>query len=117
LVDQAPAPADPAPPLPDELTTVEVAHEALIRTWDRLKTWINDDRESLLWRRRLNFLITEWERSGRDAGVLLRGAPLTEALRFARARRDDLNDRERELLAHSGKRRTVRHQMDACQDH
>jgi hypothetical protein len=112
LADQAPPKADPAPPPPGDLTTVEVAHEALIRTWDHLKTWIDDDREFLLWRRRLNFLITEWERSRRDPGALLRGASLMEALRFARDRRTDLNDREREFLAQSGRTRTARHHID-----
>ena len=53
------------------------------------------------WRQRLGFQIAEWERSGRDAGTLLRGALLREARRFARSRRDDLNDREREFLARS----------------
>jgi hypothetical protein len=112
LNDLAPAAADPAPRPADDLITVEVAHEALIRTWDRLKTWIDEDRAFLLWRQRLNLLITEWERSGRDAGALLRGAPLNEALRFARVRRDGLNDCERGFLAHSGKPRTVRHQIE-----
>jgi hypothetical protein len=97
---EAPAEADPRT-TPADLTTVEVAHEALIRTWDRLKTWIADDRAFLLWRQRLGFLLTEWDRSGRDSGALLRGAPLVEARRFALARRDDLNDRERNFLAQS----------------
>ncbi len=96
-----PIPGADSAPTPDDPTTVEVAHEALIRTWERLKTWIKDDRAFLLWRQRLDFLMTEWEHSGRDSGALLRGAPLTEARHFARTRRDDLNDRERDFLARS----------------
>ena len=88
----------PAPAASDEPTTVEVAHEALIRQWERLRGWIKEDREFLLWRQRLGFQIAEWDRSGRDAGTLLRGALLKEARRFARSRRADLNDREREFL-------------------
>ena len=89
----------PAPAAPDDLTTVEVAHEALIREWDRLRGWIKDDRAFLHWRQRLGFQIAEWERSCRDKGALLRGTLLKETRRFARSRRDDLNDREREFLA------------------
>jgi energy-coupling factor transporter ATP-binding protein EcfA2 len=33
--------------------TVEVAHEALISNWSTLRSWINEDREFLLWRERL----------------------------------------------------------------
>ena len=91
----------PAPVAPDDPTTVEVAHEALIRQWERLRGWIKEDREFLLWRQRLGFQIAEWERSGRDGGTLLRGALLKEARRFVRSRRADLNDREREFLARS----------------
>src|SRR5438105_3019672 len=40
---------DPATGAP----TVEVAHEALLRTWGRLKTWISQSREDLRLHRRL----------------------------------------------------------------
>jgi formylglycine-generating enzyme required for sulfatase activity len=94
--DEAPAAA-----APDDPTTVEVAHEALIRRWEKLRDWVKEDRAFLLWRQRLGFYIAEWRRSGRDAGTLLRGALLREARRFARFRRDDLNESEREFLARS----------------
>ena len=78
--------------------TVEVSHEALIREWKLLRTWLNDDREFLLWRQRLRLASTEWHRTGRDEGVLLRGALLTEADRWRTSRRDELNDDEREFI-------------------
>ena len=87
----------PAPSASDDPTTVEVAHEALIRTWDRLQGWVKEDRTFLLWRQRLGFQIAEWERSGRDEGMLLRGALLKEAEDF-KSRWDELNDRERDFL-------------------
>ena len=91
----------PAPAALDDPTTVEVVHEALIRRWERLRGWLKEDRAFLFWRQRLGFQITEWESFGRDKGALLRGTLLKEACRFARSRRDDLNDREREFLARS----------------
>jgi formylglycine-generating enzyme required for sulfatase activity len=90
-----------APAALDDPTTVEVVHEALIRRWERLRGWLQEDRAFLLWRQRLGFQIAEWERSGRDAGTLLRGALLKEVHRFARSRRNDLNERERKFLAQS----------------
>ncbi|MBV8556855.1 MAG: SUMF1/EgtB/PvdO family nonheme iron enzyme, partial [Planctomycetaceae bacterium] len=91
----------PAPAALDDPTTVEVAHEALIRRWERLRGWLKDDRAFLLWRQRLGLQIAEWERSGRDVGALLRGALLKEVHRFVRSRRNDLNERERKFLAQS----------------
>ena len=49
--------------------TVEVAHEALIRTWARLRRWLDADREFLLWRQRLRTDLAEWEHTERDEGT------------------------------------------------
>lgn len=69
----------------DETTgdeTVEVAHEALIQHWGRLREWVDRDREFLMWRRRLESVLEDWEATGRDGGSLLRGVALTEAERW-----------------------------------
>jgi formylglycine-generating enzyme required for sulfatase activity len=71
--------------------TVEVAHEALIRGWDRLRGWLDEDREFLLWQQLLRSAVAEWERTGHDAGTLLRGTPLAEAERWLGARDEDLS--------------------------
>jgi WD40 repeat protein len=81
--------------------TVEVAHEALIRNWLRLRVWLNEDREFLLWRQRLQVQAGEWHEHGQDAGYLLRGAPLSEAERWFIGRQNDLTDGERELIRES----------------
>ena len=39
---------------------VEIAHEALVRRWPRLRQWLEEDREILVWRQRLGFVIQEW---------------------------------------------------------
>jgi hypothetical protein len=77
---------------------VEVAHEALIRTWTRLRSWLQADREFLLWRQRLRTALAEWERTGRDEGTVLRSTPLTEAERWLAERPDDLTSAEREFI-------------------
>jgi WD40 repeat protein/serine/threonine protein kinase len=63
----------------DSLTrtpTVEIAHESLIRYWDRLREWINADRVLLRLRQTLIVAALEWEKSGREAGYLARGGRL-----------------------------------------
>ncbi|MEU9337041.1 XRE family transcriptional regulator [Streptomyces sp. NPDC048290] len=66
-----------------DLDRVELAHEALIRCWPRLHQWLSEDREALRVRRRLTEAALEWERLGRDAGALYRGARLETALTLA----------------------------------
>ena len=51
-------------------TTVEVAHEALLREWDRLRSWIEQRREALVLRRRFTASMEEWEAAGRSEGHL-----------------------------------------------
>jgi len=78
--------------------TVEVAHEALIREWARLRGWLNENREGLRLHRHLTEAAQEWERLARDASLLYRGARLAQALEWADAHPDDLNLQERLFL-------------------
>ena len=56
--------------------TVEVAHEALIREWPRLRGWLDDDREGLRTHRHLTHAAEDWNALGRDASELYRGPRL-----------------------------------------
>ncbi len=58
--------------------TVEIAHEALLRAWGRLRTWIDDAREDLRQDRGLARAATEWLASKADPSFLLRGARLEQ---------------------------------------
>jgi hypothetical protein len=51
--------------------TVEVAHEALIRTWPRLRDWIGANRENLRARAAVLQAKAEWERQGQREDLLL----------------------------------------------
>ncbi len=64
---------------------VQVAHEALIREWPRLRGWLDEDRESLRLHRHLSRSTHAWEALGRDPGELYRGARLAAALEWAGA--------------------------------
>src|SRR5262249_33070543 len=50
---------------------VEVAHEALIRTWPRLRKWIEANREELRARAAVLQAKVEWEKHGRREDLLL----------------------------------------------
>jgi WD40 repeat protein len=58
--------------------TIEVAHEALIRTWARLGIWLSTSREDLRMQRLLMAGAEEWRRSGYDPSFLLRGTKLAQ---------------------------------------
>jgi WD40 repeat protein len=77
--------------------TVEVAHEALIRRWQRLREWLDEDREFLLWRRRLQAAFELWETDREDA-LLLRGTPLREAENWLARRGEDLDNGECDFI-------------------
>jgi hypothetical protein len=51
--------------------TVEVAHEALIRTWPRLRQWIGDNREKLRERTAILRAKEAWEQNGKREDLLL----------------------------------------------
>src|SRR5258708_37441304 len=54
--------------------TVEIAHEALIREWARLRAWLDDSRDDLRIQRRLIIASDEWVSSKHDPSFLASGA-------------------------------------------
>ncbi|NGY58855.1 hypothetical protein G7043_07920 [Lentzea sp. NEAU-D13] len=79
---------------------VELAHEALVRAWPRLRQWIDDDRESLRLHRDFTTAAAAWQSTGRDPGLLYRGARLA-AMRELAGRLEwavASNELEREFL-------------------
>ena len=58
--------------------TIEVAHEALLREWTRLRRWIDAAREDLRMHRRLLTAASDWADSDRDQSFLLRGGHLAQ---------------------------------------
>ncbi|MCX5336318.1 hypothetical protein [Streptomyces sp. NBC_00140] len=58
---------------------VQLAHEALITCWPRLRDWIEEDREWLGHHRRLAEETRLWLEHDRDPGALIRGSRLARA--------------------------------------
>ena len=81
--------------------SVEVAHEALLREWPRLREWIEGDAEGRRLRRHITEAATEWESDGRDPGELYRGARLAAALEWTADHALDLNELERDFVTES----------------
>ncbi|MET7477800.1 helix-turn-helix domain-containing protein [Streptomyces sp. NPDC005648] len=79
--------------------TVELAHEALIAAWPRLRGWIEDDRERLRAHRNLTEAAHAWQELGREEGALYRGSRLATAHEhFGDAPCKDLTDLEHAYL-------------------
>ena len=58
---------------------VQLAHEALITCWPRLREWIDADRERLRHHRQLTDAARTWLEHDRDPGTLYRGTRLARA--------------------------------------
>jgi DNA-binding SARP family transcriptional activator/WD40 repeat protein len=78
--------------------TVEVAHEALLREWPRLRGWLEEDVQGRRLHRQLSDTARAWDAEGRDTGSLYRGGRLAAALDWAAAHDPELNATERAFL-------------------
>ena len=95
--------------------TVELAHDALIDRWTRLRDWVDADREFRMWQDELRDDQARWQRAGQPAELLLRGEPLRAARSWLALRSADLAAPERAFITasvlenhSSGQRRRVR---------
>ena len=79
----------------DGKATAEVAHEVLLKTWDKLKRWLEKEREFLVWRGEADARRKEYEDAGKEGArrqrqALLMGLPLDTAEKWLSARRGDI---------------------------
>ena len=58
----------------------EIAHEALLGAWPRLRGWIDADREDIRIRRFIEVAAQTWAQADREAAALLRGGQLALAV-------------------------------------
>jgi WD40 repeat protein len=71
--------------------TVEVVHEALIRNWGRLASWLQANGEFRHWQEELRRARRQWEKSDREDEALLRGKQLVIAKDWYDSRQDELS--------------------------
>lgn len=96
-----------------EESFVEVAHEALIRTWSKLRGWIESKRESIRIQHRITESATEWQQAGQHADYLYQGARLAEAEEWARSEDADMTPAEQQFLDASLQARDAEKQQKA----
>ncbi len=77
---------------------VEVAHEALLREWPRLRGWLDEDVQGRRLHRRLSDAARAWNADGRDPASLYRGGRLASAADWAAEHGPELDATERAFL-------------------
>ena len=85
----------------DEATrssTVEVAHEALIRQWERLREWLIESREDVRLERQLLHSAEEWDAAGREKSYAMGGTRLRQFEEWSQTTSLQLNQLELEYL-------------------
>lgn len=81
--------------------TVEVAHEALLTEWPRLREWINEAGDDVVRHSALVTSLHEWRDSGDSDGYLLTGQRLSDYEAWSERTTLDLTEHEQEFLQRS----------------
>jgi WD40 repeat protein len=81
--------------------TVELVHEALIRSWKRLQNWMQLDGEFRLWQEHLRTTLRQWEKNHQDPEALLQGKALADAAHWQQRRREELSLPEQTYIQQS----------------
>jgi hypothetical protein len=77
---------------------IELVHESLIDRWPTLARWLAEDQDDAAFLARLRGAAQEWEKRGRDDGLLWRGVPAQEARLWHAHYRGALPRREQDYL-------------------
>ena len=87
---------------------VEPAHDALVRGWNKLQEWINQEQENLLLQQRLTSLANDWHINNRPLGLLLPDSERLNKLESILNQESSwLNRRERKFIEESLQQREI----------
>ncbi|MGD2077431.1 MAG: protein kinase, partial [Chloroflexota bacterium] len=95
-------------------STVEVAHEALLREWKRLSNWLDDSRADIRSQRQLDQAARAWLAAEKDSSYLLRGSRLSLFADWATRSAVALTSEERTFLEASLAARRERQEAEAA---
>jgi len=90
----------------DDARVVEVAHEALLRKWPLLRSWLDAARVFLIGKQQLEQDLRDWEQAPEadKAGALLTGLKLSRARRWVIEHPNQLSPQERAFIQASTER-------------
>jgi len=94
--------------------TVEVAHEALLREWPRLRDWLEAGRDDIRMQRLLSHAAAEWSGAGSEASFLLRGSRLEQFSDWSQTADMSLTEQERTFLDDSLAARAAQQTKEAA---
>jgi WD40 repeat protein/energy-coupling factor transporter ATP-binding protein EcfA2 len=94
---------------------VDVAHESLIRNWETLHQWVEEDREGLRLLHKLQDASEEWRGRGQTDDELWGGARLAQALEWQPQHEDMLSDDVRAFIDASVAKRDHRERAERAQ--
>ncbi|MCB1160195.1 MAG: TIR domain-containing protein, partial [Leptospiraceae bacterium] len=94
--------------------TAEVVHEALIREWGLLRTWMDSNRAFRLWQESLNGILKVWKEEKID-GNLMKGNKLLEAEEWLSKKSDDISPEQKDFIHTSveNREREIREKEEA----
>ncbi|GAA3239958.1 hypothetical protein GCM10010468_76420 [Actinocorallia longicatena] len=99
----------------EDTQVVELAHEALLRTWHRLHDWLNDSREFREWKNRTISARDLWQQYDHDPALLLPRPLLLQAKKMVDLCPDDVIGLNAFLDASHHRAYAERHQEDFSQ--
>ena len=85
----------------DNKIVAEVAHEALLRAWPRLGSWLRQEREFLIFKGEAERAERRWQAIGMADNALLAGLDLARAEEWLPRRSDDLSPAVRSFVQRS----------------
>lgn len=84
--------------VPTETAYVEVAHEAIFRSWDWLRNWIAEAQEDLILLRQVRAAAAEWVRHAKDDSFRLPAERLKPVYEMIERQQPALSDTERDFI-------------------
>jgi WD40 repeat protein len=81
--------------------TVDIGHEALLREWPLLRSWLESDLENVQAQEQLSVATADWVQHERDPAYLFQGRRLETVARLRRAGQLSTTNVERQFLARS----------------
>jgi len=85
----------------ERVPVIDVAHEALIRHWPRLRIWLDENRDQLRFESRLAEAVQHWMEHGKHENLLWRPPDLDSLEAFHEVYGDGMSPNQREFLTAS----------------